>query len=85
MPRIVKNFVDLFWANLPQEWTIKHVYHKGILFIIILIPIGGKEKKIKRQYKIETIKERKEDLWGLANDCATQVKNSINKQKYNDN
>lgn len=85
MPRIVKKFIDLFWANLPRKWAIKQVYHKGALFIIILIPINGREKKIKRQYKIETIKARSEDLWGLASDCADQVKNSINKQKHNDN
>lgn len=84
MPRIVKKFIDLFWVNLPQEWSIKHVYHKGALFIIVLIPINGKEKKIKRQYRIETIKARSDDLWGLARDCADQIKNSINRPKHND-
>lgn len=73
-PKVVQNFINLLWANLPQDWVVKFTYYQKILFISIIMPTTDNDiRKVRRQYDIEDIKDRKEDLWGLAADCAEEI------------
>lgn len=78
-PKIIKRFINLLWANSPEDWIFKTTYFQGILFVSILIKIQNKDKRIRRSFKMDIINNRSDDLWGLASDCIDQIKGEIKK------
>lgn len=80
-PDIVKLFENLLWVHSPNDWILKSTYFQSTLFISMLIPVPTKikYKKIRRSYDIKTIRDRTNDIYGLANDCVDEMKNESKK------
>jgi len=82
-PEIVKRFECLFWANMHKDWILKSVYTRGIVYISILIetcPVDStiqKYKKIRRSISINVLRNRSEDIWGLARDLVDEIKSGL--------
>ncbi len=76
-PKIIQRFINLLWANSPEDWILKTTYFQGTLFVSILIKIQNRDKRIRRSFKMDMINNRSNDLWGLASDCIDQIKGEI--------
>ncbi len=74
-PKLAQLFENILWINSPKEWVFKSLYFKGTLFISILTD-KNKSKKIRRSFSLVAIRDREEDLWGLALDCMDEMKNN---------
>ncbi len=71
-PKIIKLFVNLLWADSPIEWTIKSTYYRKTLFISVSIKESN--QKVCRSFLLVDINKRSKDLWGMANDCISEIK-----------
>lgn len=80
MPELVQLSTDLLWVNSPKDWILKSTYFQGTLFITMLVTIPDKKQphRIRRNFSVDIINERSEDLQGLAMDCIDQMKTEIN-------
>lgn len=78
VPQIVKRFCNLLWANLPSYYIIKFLFHRNILFVTITIKSDDDVKQLRRQYS-RTIMASHKNLWGLVEDCSSEIQNSVNK------
>ena len=74
-PKLAQLFENILWINSPKEWVFNSLYFKGTLFIAILTD-KNKSKKIRRSFSLVAIRNREEDLWGLALDCIDEMKNN---------
>ena len=79
MPELVQLFTNLLWANSPQDWILQSTYFQGTLFISMSTGNQENEKsqKIRRSFRLDTINNRIEDIWGLASDCIDEMKTEI--------
>ncbi len=77
MPVLMKKFCNLLWVNFPDNWSLKTLFHQETLFVSVIIAEDGAINKIRRQYKYKMIHDREKDLWGLSEDCADEIKNSV--------
>lgn len=78
LPKLVQRFFNILWASLPPDWEINYTYQKGILFLSILVT---NDTKIRRRYSHADIKIRHTDIWGMAKDCASEIKRQANKNE----
>ena len=80
--QIAQRFTNLLWADSPKGWTLGSIYFQETLFVSLLSEqtVNKKIQAIRRSFAIDTIIERheNEDLWGLAADCISEMKNEIN-------
>ena len=82
-PEIVKQFERLFWANTPKNWIFKSVYTRGIVYISVLVeicPRGStiqKYTKKRRNISINVLRNRSNDIWGLARDLVDEIKSDF--------
>jgi hypothetical protein len=77
MPKIVRRFTNLLWVNLREDWKIKFLFHKQVLYVSVSFSDKKLVHEVRRQYKLETIKKRSKDLFGLASDCSDEIKNCV--------
>jgi len=81
-PLLAKRFLNMIWVQLPMDWEMKYVYQKTdqSIAVSVFIDPEDKKQKIRRLYDIADIKVRnkKKDLWGLAEDCANEIKVAAN-------
>jgi len=75
-PEIVKTFDNLLWVNLPSHWIVKTVYFRQTLFVSAFVEHEDEEvyNKIRRSFTLKVLRDREEDLQGLARDCADEMK-----------
>lgn len=75
-PELVELFSNLLWANLPNHWVIKTVYFRQTLFVSVFIENRHEEvcRKVRRSFTLQILKNREDDLWGLARDCTDEMK-----------
>ena len=78
VPNLLERFCDLLWANTPKNLKFHYVYQKDMLYVSIATE--DNTSMIDRAYTHSAIKERKDDLFGLAQDCAEEMIHST-KQK----
>ncbi len=78
-PKLIQRFENLLWANTPEDWMVKCVYIQGTLFVSILIETPDKKqpKQIRRHFDVDIIRNRSDDLWGMANDCVDEIKTEV--------
>lgn len=81
MPLIVSRFLNLLWVNLPANFEIKPVLNQNILFITILFSNNQRVRKLRRQYSLQKIESRKNDLFGMAEDCAEEIQSYFYKRR----
>lgn len=82
MPKIVKLFINLLWANSPQHWIVNSTYFHNTLFVSVIIKSGDDEKsdkKIRRSFDLVVLNSRSNDIYGLASDCIDEMKTNVNK------
>lgn len=77
MPKLVDRFCGLLWVHLPENWKVKFLFQGETLFVSIYVSDDCDLKKIRRQYKYKSIQARKNDIWGLACDCADEIRGTI--------
>lgn len=81
-PLLAKRFLNMVWVQLPMDWEMKHVFQKSNQSIAVSVFIDPDDltQKIRRIYDVEAIKVRnkRKDLWGLAQDCANEIKVAAN-------
>ena len=78
-PETAQLFENLLWVNTPKHWIFNTTYFRYRLFISITIPINDEENnRIRRSFDYKVIKSRSEDLWGMAIDCAEELRREIN-------
>ena len=75
IPELVQLFSNLLWANSPQSWIIKTTYFRKTLFVSAFTQNRHDETniKVRRSFTLVAIKDREDDLWGLARDCADEM------------
>jgi hypothetical protein len=80
-PELVRRFCNMLWANLPNNFVTKFYYQKSVLYVMIILKNEkGKTDKIKREYTLTCIQDRQDDLWGLAVDCADEIRHYVIKK-----
>ena len=78
-PELVQLFENLLWANSPKTWIVKSTYFQGTLFVSMLIETSSEEQsqKIRRNFGLDIISSRAEDLWGMTEDVIQEMKTEI--------
>lgn len=82
VPPLGERFLGMLWVHLPEDWEMKYSYQKTkqTIAVSIFLDPQDRKQKIRRLYEIPSIKVRnkKKDLWGLAEDCANEIKVAAN-------
>lgn len=80
-PKLIQLFENLLWVNSPKEWILKGTYFQGTLFISMMLGTNKDkpDQKIRRSFDLEVIRNRSDDLWGLAGDCVDEMRTEIKK------
>ncbi len=75
-PTLIKQFELMLWVNTPEHWILKTTFFHDILFVSILVATQNQNKfqRIRRKFRLNIIKDRAEDIWGLASDCIDEMK-----------
>lgn len=78
-PNIIQVFENLLWVNTPTDWVFKTTYFQETLFVSMLINTDESQKclKIRRSYLLSAIKDRTDDIVGLARDCVDEMKTEL--------
>lgn len=81
IPELVQLFTHLLWVNSPKDWVLKSAYFKETLFISMLLDADTEQQhqKIRRSFGLDTIRNRANDLYGLAADCIDEMKTEVKK------
>ncbi len=80
MPKIVKLFEGLLWANSPKHWIVNTTYFHDTLFVSVTIKSDDEEKpdkNVRRSFGLVVLNSRSKDIYGLASDCIDEMKTEI--------
>lgn len=80
MPKIVKLFINLLWANSPQHWIVNSTYFHNTLFVSVIIKSDDdkkSDKNIRRSFGLTVLNSRSKDIYGLASDCIDEMKTEM--------
>jgi len=72
-------FENYIWVNSPSEWTMKSTYFNGTLYVSMSIKLYKPKrlKHIRRSISITSVRDRCQDLCGLASDLVDEMKTEV--------
>jgi len=78
-PKIMRSFENFLWIHSPKHWIFKSTYFQSALFVSISVETTGTKQaqKVRRNFRIEIIDSRKDDISGLASDCIDEMKRNL--------
>jgi len=83
IPEFAQSFCNMLWINLPENWLFNCIFQKGKMFISIIIESqeDGTVSKIRRSYVLKDLEKQRDNLWGLAHDCAGEIIRTYENEK----